>query len=113
MHISKLLAISCVVAASAAPAFAASSMNSDAMGSMMSGSMMGTMKTGETFAFMPNGQMGKAMMTKKDSKMAASMMKMATPLKGCVMFMTGAHGKTYMIDTSSKAAMALCEKIAK
>jgi len=40
-------------------------------------------------------------------------MKMAKPLSHCMMMMTGADGKTYMVDTSSDKAMMECEKMAK
>jgi len=44
--------------------------------------------------------------------MGAEMMKMAKPLKHCMMMMTDAKGKAYMIDTSTKKAQAECEKMA-
>ncbi|MDR3471251.1 MAG: hypothetical protein P4M09_06135 [Devosia sp.] len=77
-------------------------------------SMMGTMsmmKGGEVMAVMPDGHTGSMMVT--DPKAMADMMKMAKPLGHCMMIMTDAKGKTYMVDTSSKAAMAECEKMAK
>ena len=98
----KNLAIATLLIASvAAPAIAAT----PTMGTM---SMM---KGGEVMAVMPDGHMGTMMMT--DAKTMDSMMKMAKPLYHCVMMMTDAKGKTYMVDTSSKAAMAECEKMAK
>ena len=98
----KNLAIAILLIASvAAPAIAATPM----MGTM---SMM---KGGEVMAVMPDGHMGTMMMT--DAKAMDSMMKMAKPLDHCVMMMTDAKGKTFMVDTSSKAAMAECEKMAK
>lgn len=75
---------------------------------------MGSMKMmegGEVIAVMPDGHMGTMKMS--DEKMMGEMQKMAQPMKGCMMFMTGADGKTMMIDTSTDAAMAECEKIAK
>ena len=74
-------------------------------------SAMSMMKGNEVMAVMPDGHMGTMMMT--DAKMMGDMMKMAKPLDHCVMMMTDAKGKTYMVDTSSKAAMAECEKMAK
>ncbi|OBQ63406.1 hypothetical protein [Mesorhizobium erdmanii] len=73
---------------------------------------MGTMtmmKGGQVTAIMPDGHMGT--MT-PDAKMGAEMMKMAKPIKHCMMLMTDAKGKTYMIDTSTKKAQAECEKMA-
>ncbi|TPL77707.1 hypothetical protein [Mesorhizobium sp. B2-3-15] len=75
----------------------------DAMGTM---SMM---KGGQVTAIMPDGHMGT--MT-PDAKMGADMMKMAKPIKHCMMMMTDAKGKAYMIDTSTKKAQAECEKMA-
>jgi len=72
---------------------------------------MSMMKGNEVITIMPDGHMG--MMTMTDAKMMGSMMKMAKPLDHCVMLMTDAKGMTYMVDTSSKAAMAECEKMAK
>ncbi|WP_263495727.1 hypothetical protein [Mesorhizobium sp. BR1-1-2] len=40
------------------------------------------------------------------------MMKMAKPIKHCMMMMTDAKGKAFMIDTSTKKAQAECEKMA-
>jgi hypothetical protein len=97
----KLIVATLMIASIAAPALAATPM----MGTM---SMM---KGGEVMAIMPDGHMGTMMMT--DAKAMDSMMKMAKPLDHCVMMMTDAKGKAYMVDTSSKAAMAECEKMAK
>jgi hypothetical protein len=72
---------------------------------------MSMMKAGEVMAMMPDGHMGTMTMT--DSKMSDNMMKMAKPLDHCVMMMTGADGKMYMVDTSSPEGMAECEKMAK
>lgn len=57
------------------------------------------------------GHRGTMMMT--DVKAMDIMMKMAKSLDHCAMMVTDAKGKTYMVDTSSKTAMAECEKIAK
>ena len=94
-----ILGAACVMTASALPALA------DSMGKM---SMM---KGGEVIAIMPDGHMGTMMMT--DTKMTADMMKMSKPLAHCMMMMTGADGKTYMVDTSSAEAQKECEKMAK
>ena len=85
--------------------------SSDGMKPMKDGSMMTMMKGGEVVAVMADGHMGTTKIS--DHKMMDSMMKMGKPMKGCAMFMTGADGKTMAIDTSSKKAMAECEKIAK
>ncbi|WP_292413039.1 hypothetical protein [Mesorhizobium sp.] len=57
------------------------------------------MKAGQVTAITPDGHMGTMM---PDAKMSAEMMKMAKPIKHCMMMMTDAKGKTYMIDTSTK-----------
>lgn len=98
MNSMKLVAIACLAGIAASPAFA-----EDAMGTM---SMM---KGGQVTAIMPDGHMGT--MT-PDAKMGAEMMKMAKPIKHCMMMMTDAKGKAYMIDTSTKKAQAECEKMA-
>ena len=40
------------------------------------------------------------------------LMKAAKPIKHCMMMITDAKGKAYMIDTSTKKAQAECEKMA-
>ncbi|TPL82773.1 hypothetical protein FJ950_20710 [Mesorhizobium sp. B2-3-14] len=70
---------------------------------------MSMMKGGQVTAIMPDGHMGT--MT-PDAKMGADMMKMAKPIKHCMMMMTDAKGKAYMIDTSTKKTQAECEKMA-
>ena len=89
-----------LIAAASIPAIGAAPMSS-----------MSMMKGGEVVAIMPDGHMGTMMMT--DAKMIGDMMKMAKPLDHCVMMMTDAKGKTLMVDTSSTAAIAECEKMAK
>jgi hypothetical protein len=96
----KLASLVCLAALAATPVLA-----DDAMGTM---SMM---KGGEVVAVMPDGHMGTKMM-KSDDKMMGAMMKMAKPLDHCMMMMTGADGKTYMVDTSTPEAMKACEKTA-
>ena len=96
MHIWKIFSATCFVAASVMPAFADS---------------MSMMKGGEVMAVMPDGHMGTMMIT--DAKMSADMMKMSKPLSECTMIMTSADGKVYIVDTSTAAAKAECEKMAK
>ena len=96
MHALKIFSATCFVAASVMPAFADS---------------MSMMKGGEVMAVMPDGHMGTMMIA--DPKMAADMMKMSKPLSECIMIMTSADGKVYMVDTSTAAAKAECEKMAK
>jgi len=98
MHTIKLVTVASLIGLSASQAFA-----EDAMGTMT------MMKGGEVMAIMPDGHMGTMM---PDAKMSADMMKMAKPIKHCMMMMTDAKGKTYMIDTSTKKAQAECEKMA-
>ncbi|MGX7875807.1 hypothetical protein ACVDG5_026560 [Mesorhizobium sp. ORM6] len=98
MHSIKLVFIAGLVGLSASQASA-----EDAMGTMT------MMKAGQVTAIMPDGHMGT--MT-PDAKMSGEMMKMAKPIKHCVMMMTDAKGKAYMIDTSTKKAQAECEKMA-
>ena len=90
-----------MIAAAVFPAVAADSM----------AGTMSMMKGNQVMAVMPDGHMGTMMMT--DSKMMGSMMKMAKPLDHCMMMMTDAKGKTFVVDTSSKEATAECEKMAK
>jgi hypothetical protein len=105
MLISKVAISVALIAVSAVPSFAADA--------MMSGASMSMMKAGEVISIMADGHMGNMTMTASDAKMEAGMMKMAKPMAGCMMFMTGKDGKTYIVDTSSAAAMAECEKMAK
>ncbi|MEP6565225.1 MAG: hypothetical protein ABJB10_08790 [Mesorhizobium sp.] len=98
MNTLKLLAIAALVGLSASQAFA-----EDAMGTM---SMM---KPGEVTAIMPDGHMGTMV---PDAMQSKEMMKMAKPIKHCMMMMTDASGKTFMIDASSKKAQAECKKMA-
>ncbi|MDX8480656.1 hypothetical protein RFN28_19615 [Mesorhizobium sp. VK24D] len=95
--------IKLVVIAGAAALFASQAFAEDTMGTMT------MMKGGQVTAIMPDGHMGTMM---PDAKTSAEMMKTAKPLKHCMMMMTDAKGKTYMIDTSTKKAQAECEKMA-
>ncbi len=122
----RLTTIAIAASLMALPAYAANmssssmmagdAMSSDPMAPMapdaMAGGdmMMTTAKPGEVVAIMPNGQMGTAMMEGDKLAMTIGMSK---ALAGCVMFITGADGKTYQVDTSSAAAMAECEAVAK
>ncbi|MDG4885170.1 MULTISPECIES: hypothetical protein [unclassified Mesorhizobium] len=98
MHSIKLVAIAGLVGLSVSPALA-----EDTMGTMT------MMKAGQVTAIMPDGHMGTMM---PDAKMSSEMMKSAKPIKHCMMMMTDAKGKAYMIDTSTKKAQAECEKMA-
>ncbi|MBZ9958247.1 hypothetical protein [Mesorhizobium sp. BR1-1-14] len=98
MNYIKLAVIAGFVGLSASQAFA-----EDAMGTMT------MMKAGQVTAIMPDGHMGTIT---PDAKMSAEMMKMAKPIKHCMMMMTDAKGKAFMIDTSTKKAQAECEKMA-
>lgn len=121
----RILALTVVVAGLAAtPVLAddamksSSMMGGDAMGAMsaepmaMGGDnmMMTTTKGGEVVAIMPGGQMGTAMMEGDKMSMTIGM---SSALDHCVMFITGADGKVYQVDTSSAAAQKECEGIAK
>jgi hypothetical protein len=117
MQTIKILAVAAILTAAAGPAFAedamSSSMAPDAMMSsnaMGGGDAMGIMQGGEAMSFMPDGHMGKMMVT--DQAMMANMMKMATPLDGCIVIMTGMDGKTYMVKPTSADEKAACEKMA-
>jgi hypothetical protein len=105
MRLLKLAGIVCVAALAISPALAKQKKSTMAPASTMS-----MMKGGEVVAIMPDGHMGTMMMS--DDKMMGDMMKMAKPLDHCVMMMTGADGKTYMVDTSTPDAMKECEKMA-
>ncbi|WP_292261783.1 hypothetical protein [Mesorhizobium sp.] len=98
MHSIKLVAVAGLASLFASQAFA-----EDTMGTMT------MMKGGQVTAIMPDGHMGTMM---PDAKMSAEMMKMAKPIKHCMMIITDAKGKAYMIDTSTKKAQAECEKMA-
>ncbi|MDX8446301.1 hypothetical protein [Mesorhizobium captivum] len=98
MHSIKLVAMAGLASLCASQAFA-----EDTMGTMT------MMKGGQVTAIMPDGHMGTMM---PDAKTSAEMMKTAKPIKHCMMMMTDAKGKTYMIDTSTKKAQAECEKMA-
>ncbi|MEQ1952986.1 hypothetical protein [Mesorhizobium sp. CN2-181] len=93
-----------LITSSALPGLAQDAMKTDAMG------MMKMMQGGEVVTIMPDGHMGTMMMS--DQKMMDQAMKMAKPLDHCVMIMTGADGKAYMVDTSSAEAAKECEKMA-
>ena len=124
--INLLAATACALAfvtlpvAAADNAMSGDAMSGDAMSgeamsgdAMMAGDAMGTMgmmEGGEVMTFMPDGHMGKTMVS--DPMTIDSMMQMATPIDHCIMIMTGADGKTYMVDTSSAEANAECEKMA-
>lgn len=88
-------------------------MSNDAMGSDTMGPdamMMTTTTGGEVVAIMPDGHLGTSMMTGNKMQMTINM---SSALDHCVMFITGVDGKVYQVDTSSAAAQAECEGIAK
>ena len=95
MHALKIFGATCLMAASVMPAFA---------------DTMSKMKGGEVIAIMPDGHMGTMTMT--DKKMSADMLKMSKPLSQCIMIVTGADGKAYMVDSTAESK-AECEKMAK
>ncbi|RUW95983.1 MULTISPECIES: hypothetical protein [unclassified Mesorhizobium] len=95
--------IKLAVIAGVAALCASQALAEDTMGTMT------MMKGGQVTAIMPDGHMGTMM---PDAKMSADMMKMAKPIKHCMMMMTDAKGKAYMVDTSTKKAQAECEKMA-
>jgi hypothetical protein len=98
MHSIKFALLAGLVGLSASQAFA-----EDTMGAMT------MMKGGQVTAIMPDGHMGTMM---PDAKMGADLMKAAKPIKHCMMMITDAKGKAFMIDTSTKKAQAECEKMA-
>lgn len=102
MRLTTILIAAALVATPAVPAFAQST--KDTMGTM------GMMAGGEVMTFMGDGHMGKTMVT--DKAMIDKMMKNAKPIKGCMMIVTGADGKTYIADTSTAAAKKQCESMA-
>jgi hypothetical protein len=105
MQLLKFAGLVCLACLAASPTFA-----KEKKAAMAKSDTMSMMKGGEVVAIMPDGHMGTMMMS--DKKMMEDMMKMAKPLDHCVMMMTGADGKTYMVDTSSSDAMKECEKMA-
>ena len=137
----KILAAACTSLLLAAPAFAQDAMSSsapmsedamspmapmssedpmapmsseDAMSPMApmasEGAMMTTTTAGEVVAIMPDGHFGTGTMTGDKVTMTIGM---SSALDHCVLFITGPDGKVYMVDTSSAAAQAECEAIAK
>ena len=90
-------------------AMSSDGMKSDAMA--MEGDMMTMMKSGQVMAVMPDGHMGTTAST--DDAMMANMMKHGKPVEHCMLFMTGADGKTMMMEATATSTMAECEKIAK
>ena len=105
MRLTTLIVTGLLAAAMGSPVLA-----EDAMAPMASDNMMGMMEGGEAMSFMPDGHMGKSMVS--DQAMMDSMMQMATPLDGCLIIFTGKDGKTYMVKPTTKDEMAACEKMA-
>ena len=57
---------------------------------------------------MPDGHMARTTLTGGTTKME-EMKKIAKPIPWCMMFMMGADGSVYMIDTSAHTPMVECE----
>ena len=70
---------------------------------------MAAMKAGEVIAVMPDGQMAKA--TVIDTAKLDQLKKIAKRIPWCMMFMKGADGGVYMIDTSGHGPMVECENM--
>jgi hypothetical protein len=70
---------------------------------------MTAMGNGELIAVMPNGHMAKTTLT--DTTKIEKLKKIAKPIPWCMMFMLGADGNVYMIDTSAHAPMVECENM--
>jgi hypothetical protein len=70
---------------------------------------MTAMKIGEVVAVMPDGHMARATLT--DTTKMDGMKKIAKPIPWCMMFMLGADGNVYTIDTSAHVPMVECENM--
>ena len=70
---------------------------------------MAAMGIGEVIAVMPDGHMAKT--TLADGAKMEAMKKIAKPIPWCMMFMMGADGNIYVIDTSAHAPMVECENM--
>jgi hypothetical protein len=70
---------------------------------------MTPMKIGEIIAVMPDGHMAKA--TIPDTTKMEELKKIAKPIPWCMMFMMGADGSIYLVDTSAHAPMVECENM--
>lgn len=70
---------------------------------------MAAMGIGEVIAVMPDGHMART--TLSHSAKMEEMKKIAKPIPWCLMFMMGADGSIYMIDTSAHAPMVECENM--
>ena len=98
------IGLAALVATAAVPSFAADSM----MMASSNHSMM--MKSGETMMVMPSGQT--MMMAPMKGPMDPAMMKAATPLDKCMIFMMGKDGKMYMMDDMKmKDGKMACEEM--
>ena len=98
MHSIKLALLAGLVGLSASQALA-----EDTMGAMT------MMKGGQVTAIMPDGHMGTMM---PDAKMSAEMMKMAKPIKHCMMMITDAKGKAFSFVLLFLLVLVVCEKMA-
>ena len=70
---------------------------------------MTAMGVGEVIAVMPDGHMARTTVT--DAVKMEEMKKIAKPIPWCMMFMMGADGSIYIIDTSAHAPMVECENM--
>jgi hypothetical protein len=67
------------------------------------------MSRGEVIAVMPDGKMARSIVT--DGAKIEKMQKIAKPIPWCMMFMLGADGAVYVIDTSAHVPMVECENM--
>jgi hypothetical protein len=70
---------------------------------------MTAMGIGEIIAVMPDGHMARATLT--DTMKMEEMKKIAKRIPWCMMFMLGADGNVYIIDTSAHTPMVECENM--
>lgn len=70
---------------------------------------MTAMVAGEVIAVMPDGKMARTMVS--DARKVDAMKKTARRIPWCMMFMLGADGSVYMIDTSAHGPMVECEEM--
>ena len=67
------------------------------------------MRAGEIIAVMPDGKMARTALT--DAAKIDEFKKIAERIPWCMMFMLGADGSVYRIDTSTHAPMVECENM--
>jgi hypothetical protein len=90
----------CIAASSAMPAFAAEPMMAGG-GAMMSSHHAMMLKPGEALVVMPNGETMTTPMAK--GAMDAAMMKSATPVDKCMVFMMGSDHMMHMVTDAKMA----------